>query len=168
MAIKKITPVLLVDEVEPCVRFWKERLSFEVVIEVPEGEKIGFVSLQKAGVELMYQSYASLEKDSSFSARGYAKGTYVPVHRGRQPGCCDLCHDGCRGSDAGAKNFLRCTGDRSKRSGRARSDFCAVRGLKSLLRKEPLVALKRCKQIDEARMRKKNEKEQSEPCLARS
>jgi uncharacterized glyoxalase superfamily protein PhnB len=74
MAIKKITPVLLVDEVEPCVRFWKERLSFEVVIEVPEGEKIGFVSLQKAGVELMYQSYASLEKDSSFSARGYAKG----------------------------------------------------------------------------------------------
>jgi uncharacterized glyoxalase superfamily protein PhnB len=66
--------VLLVDEVESCVRFWKERLGFEVAIEVPEGNKIGFVSLQKAGVELMYQSHASVEKDSSFSAQGYARG----------------------------------------------------------------------------------------------
>jgi uncharacterized glyoxalase superfamily protein PhnB len=74
MMVKKITPVLLVDEVEPCVRFWKERLGFEVAIEVPEGDKIGFVSLQNGGVELMYQSYASVEKDSSFSARRYAKG----------------------------------------------------------------------------------------------
>jgi uncharacterized glyoxalase superfamily protein PhnB len=74
MTVKKITPVLLVDEVEPCVRFWKERLGFEVAIEVPEGDKIGFVSLQKGGVELMYQSYASVEKDGSFSARRYAKG----------------------------------------------------------------------------------------------
>ena len=74
MAVKKITSVLLVDEVEPCVKFWKERLGFEVAIEVPEGNKIGFVSLQKAGVELMYQSYTSVEKDSSFLAQGYAKG----------------------------------------------------------------------------------------------
>ena len=74
MTVKKITPVLLVDEVESCVRFWKERLGFEVAIEVPEGNKTGFVSLQKGGVELMYQSYASVEKDSSFSAQGHAKG----------------------------------------------------------------------------------------------
>jgi uncharacterized glyoxalase superfamily protein PhnB len=74
MTVKKITPVLLVDDVESCVRFWKERMGFEVAIEVPEGDKIGFVSLQKAGVELMYQSHASVEKDSSFSAQGYAKG----------------------------------------------------------------------------------------------
>ena len=74
MTIKKITAVLLVDEVESCVRFWKERLGFEVAIEVPEGDSTGFASLQKAGVELMYQSYASVEKDSPFSAQGYAKG----------------------------------------------------------------------------------------------
>ena len=29
MTVKKITAVLLVDEVEPCVKFWKERLGFE-------------------------------------------------------------------------------------------------------------------------------------------
>jgi uncharacterized glyoxalase superfamily protein PhnB len=78
MTVKKITPVLLVDEVEPCLRFWKERLGFEVAIEVPEGGpeggKLGFVSLQKAGVELMYQSHASVEKDSAFLAQSYAKG----------------------------------------------------------------------------------------------
>jgi len=74
MTIKKITPVLLVNDVESCVSFWKERLGFEVAIEVPEGNKIGFVSLQKAGVELMYQTYASVEKDTSFSAQNYAKG----------------------------------------------------------------------------------------------
>jgi uncharacterized glyoxalase superfamily protein PhnB len=74
MTVKKITALLLVDEVESCVKFWKERLGFDVAIEVPEGDRIGFVSLQKAGVELMYQSYASVEKDSSFLAQGYAKG----------------------------------------------------------------------------------------------
>jgi uncharacterized glyoxalase superfamily protein PhnB len=74
MTVKKITPVLLVEEVEPCVGFWKERLGFDVAIEVPDGNKIGFVSLQKAAVELMYQSYASVEKDSSFSAQGHVKG----------------------------------------------------------------------------------------------
>jgi uncharacterized glyoxalase superfamily protein PhnB len=74
MTFKKITPVLLVDEVEPCVKFWKERMGFAVAIEVPEGDKVGFVSLHKGGVELMYQSNASVERDTSFSAQGYAKG----------------------------------------------------------------------------------------------
>jgi len=49
MTVKKITAVLLVDDIEPCVRFWKERLGFEVAIEVPEGNKIGFVSRAKGG-----------------------------------------------------------------------------------------------------------------------
>lgn len=74
MTVKKITAVLLVDEVEPCVQFWKERLGFEVAIEVPEGNKVGFVALKKAGVELMYQSYTSVEKDTAFLAQGYPKG----------------------------------------------------------------------------------------------
>jgi len=82
MTTKKITAVLLVDEIEPCVKFWKERLGFEVTIEVPEGDKLGFVSLQKGSAELMYQSFANVEKDTSFSAQGHAKGPtflYVEV-----------------------------------------------------------------------------------------
>jgi uncharacterized glyoxalase superfamily protein PhnB len=63
MTVKKITPVLMVEEVEPCVQFWVERLGFDKVTEVPDGDKTGFAILQKGAVELMYQSYASMEKD---------------------------------------------------------------------------------------------------------
>ncbi len=63
MTFKKITPVLFVQEVEPCAKFWVERLGFQKTAEVPEGDKLGFAMLQKGNVELMYQSYASVEKD---------------------------------------------------------------------------------------------------------
>jgi uncharacterized glyoxalase superfamily protein PhnB len=54
--------VLLVDRVEPCVDFW-QRLGFEKTVELPDGDRLAFVILQKGSVELMYQSYASVEKD---------------------------------------------------------------------------------------------------------
>ena len=60
---KKLTPVLYVEKIEPCLEFWVERLGFEKTAEVPEGEALGFVILQRDGVEVMLQSYASLEKD---------------------------------------------------------------------------------------------------------
>ena len=63
MQPKKITAVLFVEEVEPCVKFWVERLGFEKTAEVPDGDKLAFVILQKGGTEVMYQSYASVEKD---------------------------------------------------------------------------------------------------------
>jgi len=63
MAIKKITPVLFAEEIEACVQFWVERLGFAKVAEVPEGDKLAFAMLQKGGVEIMYQSYASAAKD---------------------------------------------------------------------------------------------------------
>jgi uncharacterized glyoxalase superfamily protein PhnB len=64
MNVKKITAVLLVEEVEPCVRFWTERLGFEKTAEVPDGGKVAFAMLQKNGAEIMYQTYASVEKDN--------------------------------------------------------------------------------------------------------
>ncbi|SRR5579871_615674 len=63
MSVTKITPVLFAKEIEPCVDFWVERFAFEKTAEVPEGDKLGFALLKKGGVELMYQSYASAEKD---------------------------------------------------------------------------------------------------------
>ncbi len=64
MNVKRITPVLLVKEIEPVVPFWVQRLGFTKTIEVPEGNKIGFVAFQKGTTEVMYQTYASLEKDA--------------------------------------------------------------------------------------------------------
>jgi uncharacterized glyoxalase superfamily protein PhnB len=64
MNVKRITPVLLVKEIEPIVPFWVDRLGFTKTIEVPDGGKIGFVTFQKGTAEVMYQTYASVEKDA--------------------------------------------------------------------------------------------------------
>lgn len=61
--MKKLTPVLFVEEIEPCLPFWVERLGFQKTVEVPEGAKLGFVLLTKDSVEIMYQSHTSAEKD---------------------------------------------------------------------------------------------------------
>ncbi len=64
MNVKKITPVLLVTEIEPILPFWIDRLGFAKTIEVPDGDKLGFVAFQKGGLEVMYQTYASVEHDA--------------------------------------------------------------------------------------------------------
>jgi uncharacterized glyoxalase superfamily protein PhnB len=73
MNVKKITPVLLVDEIEPVLPFWIDRLGFTKAIEVPDGDKLGFVDLQKGGVEVMYQTYGSVEKDAPPEMRAAAR-----------------------------------------------------------------------------------------------
>jgi catechol 2,3-dioxygenase-like lactoylglutathione lyase family enzyme len=60
----KITPILIVDEIEPSLDFWIAKLGFEKTVEVPEGHKLGFVILQKEGTEVMLQSRASVRKDA--------------------------------------------------------------------------------------------------------
>ena len=64
MNVKRITPVLLVKDIEPIVPFWVDRLGFAKTIEVPDGNKLGFVTFQKSTAEVMYQTYASVEKDA--------------------------------------------------------------------------------------------------------
>ena len=66
-AFRKLTPVLIVDAIEPCLPFWTERLGFTVVATVPHGDAIGFVILVKDGVELMYQTRASVAEDNAAS-----------------------------------------------------------------------------------------------------
>ena len=82
MTVTKITPVLFAKEIEPCLKFWMERLGFEKTIDVPDGNKLAFAILQKGKVELMYQSYASAEKDVSAVSPEVRKGPsflYVEV-----------------------------------------------------------------------------------------
>ena len=64
MNVKRITPVLLVKEIEPLIPFWVGRLAFTKTIEVPDGNKLAFVTFQKGPAEVMYQTYASVEKDA--------------------------------------------------------------------------------------------------------
>lgn len=64
MNVKRITPVLLVREIEPLIPFWVDRLGFAKTVEVPDGTKLGFVIFEKGSVEVMYQTYSSVEKDA--------------------------------------------------------------------------------------------------------
>ena len=79
MNVKRITPVLLVKEIEPLVPFWVDRLGFTKTIEVPDGNKLGFVAFQKGAAEVMYQTYASVEKDAppAMSAEARKGPTYL-------------------------------------------------------------------------------------------
>ncbi len=61
--MKKLTPVLYVEEIEPALPFWMERLGFEKTAEVPHGDRLGFVILQKGGEEDMYQTRDSVRED---------------------------------------------------------------------------------------------------------
>lgn len=63
MRARSLTPVLYVEEIEPCLPFWVERLGFEVATQVTEGERLGFVILQKDGIQVMYQTRKSVEGD---------------------------------------------------------------------------------------------------------
>jgi uncharacterized glyoxalase superfamily protein PhnB len=64
MNVKRITPVLLVKDIEPLIPFWVGRLGFTKTIEVPDGNKLAFVTFQKGAAEVMYQTFASVEKDA--------------------------------------------------------------------------------------------------------
>lgn len=71
---KKVTPILFAEEIESCIQFWTEKLGFQKTIEVPEGDKTGFVLLEKNGMELMYQTFASVDKDSAAIGAAVRKG----------------------------------------------------------------------------------------------
>src|SRR5438270_12983877 len=68
--LKQLTPVLIVDAVEPCIRFWTDRLGFEVSNQVPDTDgKLIFASVQKGGIEIMYQTRASVLSEDPGAAR---------------------------------------------------------------------------------------------------
>lgn len=79
--MKKLSPVIMVEAVEPCLPFW-ERLGFTRTAEVPEGDRLGFVILAKDGIEVMYQSHESVEKDAPGlvpPVRGNAAALFIEV-----------------------------------------------------------------------------------------
>ncbi len=57
--MKKLTPVLQVDSIEPVLSFWEDRLGFERTMAVPGETGLAFVALKQGAVEIMYQTRAS-------------------------------------------------------------------------------------------------------------
>jgi lactoylglutathione lyase len=74
MIVKRLTPNLYTDDVESCVKFWVERMHFEKTVEVPDEGRIAFAALQSGAVEVMYGTWASLEKEPGVTG-SYRRGT---------------------------------------------------------------------------------------------
>jgi hypothetical protein len=62
MKIKKVTPVLIVDSIESVLPLW-DALGFARTAEVPHGDRLGFVIVAADGLEVMYQTFASIRDD---------------------------------------------------------------------------------------------------------
>lgn len=80
---KKLTPVIIVDAVEPCLAFWTERFGFTVTATVPGPDgKFAFAILTGGNVELMYQTRAAvLEEDPSAAEdlKGHSVALFLEV-----------------------------------------------------------------------------------------
>ncbi len=73
MKLKRITPLLVVDAIEPLLPLWRDGLGFAVLAQVDEGPVLGFVLLARDDQHLMLQTRPSLARD-------------VPAVAGHNPG----------------------------------------------------------------------------------
>jgi len=74
----KLTPVLVVPSIEPVLPLW-EAIGFKRTTEVPHGEVLGFVILERDGAEIMYQTYDSVRADEPRSLEGPKKEADVAI-----------------------------------------------------------------------------------------
>jgi uncharacterized glyoxalase superfamily protein PhnB len=83
MHFTRLSPVLIVDAVEPCIAFWVDRLGFTAANQVPGPDgKLVFASVEKDGVEIMYQTRASVVADRPAAAgelTGHSTGLFITV-----------------------------------------------------------------------------------------
>lgn len=81
--LKQLTPVIIADAVEPGVAFWTDRFGFKVTNQVPGPDgKLIFASVEKDGIELMYQTRASVIEDQPASADdldGHSVALFITV-----------------------------------------------------------------------------------------
>jgi uncharacterized glyoxalase superfamily protein PhnB len=64
-----LTPVLVVDQVEPCLSFWVDRFGFTAENQVPGDDgRLVFASVKKGDIEVMYQTRASVIADRPAAA----------------------------------------------------------------------------------------------------
>lgn len=79
--LNRLTPVLVVDAVEPCVRFWTERFGLAPESEVPGDEgKLVFAIVKKGDVEIMYQTRASVvaeRPDAAAELSGHSTALFI-------------------------------------------------------------------------------------------
>ena len=81
--LQHLTPVLVVEEVEPCLRFWVEKLGFTAENQVPGDDgKLVFASAKAGDIEVMYQTRASVlaeRPDAADECAGHSTVLFISV-----------------------------------------------------------------------------------------
>lgn len=78
--LNHLSPVLIVDRVEPCMTFWVNRFGFTAENQVPGPDgSVVFASVKKGNLELMYQTRASVEADEPGGAAALAASSVLFV-----------------------------------------------------------------------------------------
>jgi uncharacterized glyoxalase superfamily protein PhnB len=81
--VKTLAPVLIVDDVRTCVDFWVSRFGFTTENEVPGSDgTLIFASVKTLGVEIMYQSTASVlaeDPGSAANLKGHSVALFLTV-----------------------------------------------------------------------------------------
>lgn len=62
-SVRRMSSVMLVDHIEPCLSFWVDRLGFEVRIRIQGAHQLDFVTLGKGDVEILYRTRESLGQE---------------------------------------------------------------------------------------------------------
>jgi hypothetical protein len=73
---KKLTAVVVVEAIEPVLPFW-DAVGFQRVMEMPHGERLGFIIFGADGTELMYQTRDSVLADEAAVLEGPPFGIYA-------------------------------------------------------------------------------------------
>jgi uncharacterized glyoxalase superfamily protein PhnB len=80
-ALGRLTPVLVVDAIEPCIAFWTERLGFAAENQVPGDDgKLVFASVKKGDIEVMYQTRSSViaeRPDAANELTGHSTALFI-------------------------------------------------------------------------------------------
>ena len=81
--LKQLTPVIIVDAVEPCLSFWVDRFGFTIDAQVPGPDGAPqFAILSRDGIEVMYQTRASViadMPDAEAELNGHSVGLFITV-----------------------------------------------------------------------------------------
>ncbi|MBL8898695.1 MAG: hypothetical protein JNM84_13745 [Planctomycetes bacterium] len=77
--IRRSTPVMIVETIEPVLAFWCDRLGFARTIEVPDGERLAFLAVERDGVELMFQTWSSVQADAGASVHPRQPHDHTPL-----------------------------------------------------------------------------------------
>lgn len=81
--LTRLSPVLIVDSVEPCIAFWVDRFGFTATNQVPGPDgKLVFASVEKDGIEIMYQTRASVladKPDAAAELTGHSTALFFTV-----------------------------------------------------------------------------------------